>query len=237
MDSTYSLPFLTRRQFLGCDPWDQRTPFVLTITGTSGSGKGVLARELEQRGMTRIISTTTRPPRQSEVPDVNYQFVDASAFATTLCEGGFAELTRRSGHWYGLTRDVLAEALARGRPMCVVLDPRGVRRMCALGKERGWRIQTLFLNQSRDQLARTLVRRGPSDSGQVGNEGIAMLDLLKMQTGWLAELRWDVVINTHVSPKMVGALATRLIDIARPEKVHASGAGQSNRRVMHAGSR
>lgn len=237
MDSTYPLAFLTRQHFLGCDPWDRSTPFILTITGSSGSGKSILARELEQRGMTRIISTTTRPPRHGEVPDVNYHFVDASSFATTLCEGGFAELTRRAGHWYGLTRAAIAEALTQARPMCVVLEPQGVRRMCALGKERGWRIQTLFVNQSRDQLARILVRRGPSASGQTGLEGVAMVDLLRSQTGWLSEMRWDVVIKTRVNPKVAGELATHLIDIARPGASRASVAARSNRRVMHAGSR
>lgn len=237
MDSTQFIPPLTRFNFFGCDPWDRRAPFILTLTGTSGSGKGHLARELEQRGITRIISTTTRPARENEAPGVDYHFVDPRSFATTLCEGRFAELTRHAGHWYGVTCEVLDAALAHGRPICLVLDPRGVRRMCVWAKERGSRIQTLFLNQSRDHLARTLVRRGTTDSTQGGQAGTAIMDLLKVQTGWLADRHWDVVINTPATPKMVGALVTRLIEIARPEQERASGAALASRRLLHGVSR
>lgn len=237
MDSKQLMPPLTRLPLVGCDPWDRRAPFILTLTGTSGSGKGHLASELELRGFTRIISTTTRPPRENEVPGVHYYFVDPRSFATTLCEGGFAELTRHAGHWYGVTREVLAAALARGRPMCLVLDPRGVRRMRVWAEEQGWRIQTLFLNQSRDQLARTLVRRATTYSPQDGQEGTTMTELLRAQTGWLAELRWDAVINTAATSKVAGALASRLIETARPEHQPALGAAQAGRRLLHGVSR
>ena len=109
--------------------------------------------------------------------------------------------------------------------------------MCLLARERGWRIQTLFLNQSRDQLARTLVRRGPTDSPQYGPQGTAIMDLLKSQTGWLAELHWDVVINTAVSPKIAGALTTRLIDVARQARERAVAAPQPTRQLFHGASR
>jgi hypothetical protein len=104
-------------------------------------------------------------------------------------------------------------------------------------EEQGWRIQTLFLNQSRDQLARTLVRRATTYSPQDGQEGTTMTELLRAQTGWLAELRWDAVINTAATSKVAGALASRLIETARPEHQPALGAAQAGRRLLHGVSR
>ena len=239
MDSRHvSYPLtLTRQRFVECDPWNARAPFILTLTGAMGSGKGYLAHELERRGMQRIVSTTTRPPRRSDIVDVDYHFVDAKSFGTALCEGQFVECARLAAHWYGVTRTDLSKALATGKPLLVVLDPRGVKRMRVLAQDQGWRIQTLFINQSRDQLARTLVRRGGADFRPIAPPDAAIMELLKQQAGWLAEVHWDVIINAPVGENMASALGTRLIETMRRGAERTISSTQPNRRLIHGISR
>jgi guanylate kinase len=229
-----SVPPLIRPHFFGCDPWSERAPFLLTLTGVSGSGKALLARELERRGMARIISTTTRAPRAHEVPDLHYHFLDPQAFAASFCAGGFIEATRHRSDWYAIGRDAIAAAEASRRPMCVVVDPRGVRRMRAVAAERGWRVQSLFVRYSRDQLARTLVRRFQAQMLEISCNSTSMMDHLKAQTGWEAELRWDVVVSAPTASNMP-ELATRLVQIARPAPVRAPAAAHLTRRLSHGG--
>jgi guanylate kinase len=232
MTSGNALPPLIRAHFAGCDPWNQRAPFLLTLTGVCGSGKTILARELERCGMTRIVTTTTRSPRAHELSGLDYHFLDAKSFASTFCSGGFIEATRYLGHWYAVGRDALAAAETTRRPMCVVLDPRGVRRMRVFADERGWRMQSLFVRYSRDQLARTLVRRFQTSIPEHRQRTGSLLDLLKMHAGWEAELRWDAVVTAPTASNTAG-LATRLLEIAQPAPLHAMRAAHLNRRLSH----
>ena len=135
-------------------------------------------------------------------------------FANTLCEGGLVECNRHAGDWYGVTRDSLAAAEMRGRPMCLVLNPQGVRRMRVVAEERGWRMYTVFLRQSRARLARTLIRRFQSSGAESVCHGQRITDLWRNQTGWEAELRWDVIVGAPAANDLA-QLAEKLAQIAR----------------------
>jgi guanylate kinase len=214
MTATQFLPLLLRSNMSGRGVWDGVAPRLITLTGTSGSGKRLLARSLERHDVIRITSITTRPPRAQETPGLDYDFVDAKMFAKTLCEGGLIECNRHAGDWYGVTRDSLAAAEMQGRPMYLVLNPQGVRRMRVVAEERGWRMQTVFLRQSRARLARTLIRRLHSSGPESVCRGQQITDLWRNQTGWEAGLRWDVIVGAPAGNDLA-QLAESLVQIAR----------------------
>lgn len=61
----------------------------LIITGKTNSGKSTIAKELEKRGLTRIIPYTTRPLRRNEKDDSGYHFITIEEFDRKEHEGNF----------------------------------------------------------------------------------------------------------------------------------------------------
>ena len=49
---------------------------MILLLGKNGSGKTYITRELEQKGIKRSVSYTTRPQRPKEVNGEDYVFVD-----------------------------------------------------------------------------------------------------------------------------------------------------------------
>lgn len=65
---------------------------MIVLLGESGSGKTTIQEMLvEKRGMKRIISYTTRKPREGEVNGVDYHFVSNKTFEQMITDDKFAE--------------------------------------------------------------------------------------------------------------------------------------------------
>lgn len=64
---------------------------LVILIGKSGSGKSSVAQELVERGYRKIITTTTRPPRDGEVNAKDYTFVDDETFDKFKAQGYFVE--------------------------------------------------------------------------------------------------------------------------------------------------
>ena len=65
---------------------------IIVLLGASGSGKSTLEHELAtHHGFEKIISYTTRQPRESEENGKDYYFVDNDTFNEILDRGLFAE--------------------------------------------------------------------------------------------------------------------------------------------------
>jgi guanylate kinase len=56
----------------------------LIVTGSSGSGKDWLLRQLKKEGLKVSVKTTTRPQRKNEVQFETYNFIDDSEFKSLL---------------------------------------------------------------------------------------------------------------------------------------------------------
>ena len=83
---------------------------VLAICGEAGSGKDWLLNQLIERNpetMSRIISYTTRPPRENEKNGFDYHFVDEKAFTPLVLNGNMLEATSFNGWYYGTPIDTL----------------------------------------------------------------------------------------------------------------------------------
>lgn len=53
---------------------------LVIIVGASGTGKSTLQKNLEKGGYKKIITYTTRPPREGEQDGIDYHFVDDTTF-------------------------------------------------------------------------------------------------------------------------------------------------------------
>ncbi len=95
---------------------------LIIITGAAGTGKTTVSQYLHQHfGVCRVLTHTTRPPRQNERNGKDYYFETEASFF----ENHFVEYVRYSGHLYGSSEEGLKRALAEHDQACLVLDTKG----------------------------------------------------------------------------------------------------------------
>lgn len=146
---------------------------MIVIVGESACGKSSVAKYLmECYGYKRIITYTTREPRDGEKDGVDYFYINQQHFKTLEEQGFFAETATYNGWSYGSAkRDYINNCV-------IVLTPRGLRSIRKAGVDN---IFTVYIDvPRRDRLIKCLergdnieeaYRRSLSDVGQF--DGIA----------------------------------------------------------------
>lgn len=128
---------------------------IVIINGPSGSGKTTLVDHFTSLGLCRLITTTTRPPREGERNGDSYYFVTKEEFfAQERLEESFY-----AGNWYGLTVKEAEEKLAGDVSAVATLDINGVKSLKAIY---GDRILVIYIRVSRRKLKQRMHRRGDS---------------------------------------------------------------------------
>lgn len=141
---------------------------MIVLVGESASGKSSIERNLvDNYGYKKIVSYTTRQPRQGEVDGIDYHYISESQFIKLQKEGYFAEVGEYNGWHYGTAKnDCISDKVA-------VVTPHGLRQ---LAKIPNLDIYAFYINvPRRDRLIKILqrgdnieeaYRRSLSDVGQ-----------------------------------------------------------------------
>ena len=102
---------------------------ILAFMGKSGSGKDFTANYLWNKApykFHKVVSCTTRPPRDNEVDGKDYHFIDVGSFAGHVLDGSMLEATCYNEDWYYGT---CADYLNPNKINVAVLNPEGIRRL------------------------------------------------------------------------------------------------------------
>ena len=96
--------------------------FLLVLTGKTAAGKDCVMNLLLKKypDLRRVITTTTRPPRQGETNGKDYFFITREDFERKIGSGDFAEYVEYAGNFYGTEKQHLKEA---GKSMIWRIDP------------------------------------------------------------------------------------------------------------------
>ena len=141
---------------------------MVVLVGESASGKSSIERYLvNNHGYSKVVSYTTRQPRDGEVDGVDYHFISNEQFLKLEEQGFFAETAVYNGWYYGTAKkDCTDDKIA-------VLTPHGMRQ---LKKIKDIKIISFYINvPRRDRLIKILqrgddieeaYRRSLSDVGQ-----------------------------------------------------------------------
>lgn len=99
---------------------------IIVLLGASGSGKSTIEKELStHHGFNKIISYTTRQPRECEENGKDYWFIDNNTFIEILNRGLFAEYDEYSqNRLYGTLKSDYVDG-----DKVVVLTPNGLRQL------------------------------------------------------------------------------------------------------------
>jgi guanylate kinase len=75
--------------------------------------------------MTRVVTCTTRPPREGEREGVDYYFLDAAAFLKRVQAGHFLEHATVYGYSYGTLKSEVRGKLRQGQDVLLNVDVQG----------------------------------------------------------------------------------------------------------------
>ena len=128
---------------------------MIVLAGASASGKTEIAKLLASKyGITKIVTTTTRPKRKGEVNGVDYFFVTPSEFEKMIREDKFVEYTHYNGNYYGSTKDQIAN------DRVVVIDLEGLKSYSRLNDKR---IVTFYLSTCEEIRYKRMLERGDKE--------------------------------------------------------------------------
>jgi len=107
------------------------SPFMIVISGPSGSGKSSITRKLldGDRSIHYSVSMTTRPLRKTEKDGVDYMFTTIEEFQKKMNEGEFIESAFVHGSYYGTLRTPILDAFASGKNILLDIDVQGGRQI------------------------------------------------------------------------------------------------------------
>jgi guanylate kinase len=102
-------------------------PLLMVLSGPSGVGKDAVLSRLRELNSSQhiVVTATTRPMRPMEKDGVDYIFLDQSAFDKKVAEQGFLEWAVVYGNSYGVPKDQVRDAIARGQGVIIKADVQG----------------------------------------------------------------------------------------------------------------
>jgi guanylate kinase len=125
---------------------------MIVLAGASASGKTEVAKILaKDYGLTKVITTTTRPMRDGEVDKRDYFFVTAQKFDEMLENEEFVEYTVYNGNLYGSTKDQIQD------DKCIIVDPIGLKAYIELNNKN---IVSFFLDSKEKTRYQRMISRG-----------------------------------------------------------------------------
>ncbi len=99
---------------------------MIILSSPSGAGKTTLAKLLSKLDNFEVsISHTTRQPRQNEIPNEDYYFVDEEEFKRLIKNEEFLEYAKVFDNLYGTTRTPVIDNLNKGKNVLFDIDWQG----------------------------------------------------------------------------------------------------------------
>ena len=136
---------------------------MVILSSPSGAGKTTLVKLLSNKKKFHIsISHTTRKPREKEVPDQDYYFVNHEKFEKLIRNEEFLEYAKVFNNLYGTTRTQVIEKLEKGENVIFDIDWQGADQI--KNKQLNYKLITFFvLPPSKEVLFDRLSNRDMKD--------------------------------------------------------------------------
>jgi guanylate kinase len=141
-------------------------PLFVVLSGPSGVGKDAVLAGMRKskRRFHYVVTATTRARRAREKNGVNYHFLSQKAFQQMIDEHRFLEWANVYGNYYGVPKDEVSPALARGIDTIVKVDVQGA---ATIKKILPQAVFIFLMPPSAQALAKRLTRRRSESSEEL----------------------------------------------------------------------
>lgn len=151
-------------------------PVLIVIAGPAGSGKSTLCDRLvaEAPEFSRVVTTTTRAPREGEINGIHYHFFSPDEFERRIAANEFLEWAQVHGdnrnRLYGTLKSSVMEPLSAGRSLVMSIDVQGVAKMRQVAQadpslKRA--MTTVFIKVDRDRLIARMRTRATDGEAEI----------------------------------------------------------------------
>lgn len=130
---------------------------MLILLGESGSGKSTIEKHLiENCGFQKVISYTTRPPRENEIDYIDYHFISKDEFNKLKTQNFFIETNEYNNWHYGIAKKDCTETYPYNK--VIVLTPSGLRQLKKNAKD--IKFVSCYIKVSRSKRLIRILQRG-----------------------------------------------------------------------------
>jgi guanylate kinase len=105
----------------------KKVPLLVVLSGPSGAGKDAVLSRMRELGLLfhYTVTATTRPKRAGEKEGTDYCFLPEAEFQRMLQGGALLESAKVYGHWYGVPKQQVEQALDEGKDVILKIDVQG----------------------------------------------------------------------------------------------------------------
>lgn len=187
-----------------------KPPLLVVLSGPSGAGKDAVLDEMARRGLRfhRVITCTTRPPRDAERDGVDYFFVSDAEFDRLIETGGLLEHAVVYGHRSGVPRQQVVDKLREGVDVYVRTDVQGA---ASIRKLAPGAVLVFITPSSLDEIEARIRARGADDEATVQRRLATARDEMARRR------EFDYVVENE--PGRLDATVDRLMEILDVERL------------------
>ena len=152
---------------------ENEVALLLILAGPAGSGKTTLCDRLvdENDHLERVVTCTTRAPREGEIDGVDYYFLSDDQFDAKVEAGEFLEWAHVHTYRYGTLKSTIETKLEEDVDLVMNIDVQGVASVQEAARSQpmiGQRLVTVFIMPaSFDELKERLRVRGKDDEAEI----------------------------------------------------------------------
>ncbi|HWQ11975.1 MAG TPA: guanylate kinase, partial [Roseiflexaceae bacterium] len=112
-------------------------PLLVVLSGPSGVGKDSILMRMRDVGFPFhfVVTATSRPMRPGERPGYDYHFHTTQEFEALIAAGELLEWANVYGHYKGIPKSEIRNALASGRDVILRIDVQGAETIRRLAPE------------------------------------------------------------------------------------------------------
>lgn len=142
------------------------------ISGPAGSGKTTICDGLmDKESLQRIITSTTRCPRNGEVDGVDYHFLNPNDFTSKIKEDAFYEYATVHNNYYGTQKADILKPILSGQNLLLNIDVQGaktIKEKASADKALQGHVVTIFIMPpSLEELNARLKNRGTDSDEEI----------------------------------------------------------------------
>lgn len=160
---------------------------LLIVSGPAGSGKTTVCDRMlaEEPGIERVVTSTTRPPREGERHKVDYYFFDRDTFDAKVAAGKFYEYANVHRNRYGTLKSEIHEKLAAGKDLLLNIDVQGAATFRDAEREdpmlHGKVVTIFIMPPSMEELESRLRHRSTDDEDEIHRRLCVARDEMKQR--------------------------------------------------------